>query len=73
MKLQIGMDSMLKLLREFINQTGFAVRKLHDPRKLLLKSGNSFASADTEVKRLTLLAKCQCLVADVTNPTAYKP
>jgi hypothetical protein len=25
MKLQIGMDSMLKLLREFINQTGFAV------------------------------------------------
>jgi hypothetical protein len=25
MKLQIGMDSMLKLLREYINQTGFAV------------------------------------------------
>ena len=25
MKLQIGMDSMLKLLREFINQTGFAL------------------------------------------------
>ncbi len=25
MKLQIGMDSMLKLLREFITQTGFAV------------------------------------------------
>ncbi len=25
MKLQIGMDSMLKLLREFIIQTGFAV------------------------------------------------
>ncbi len=25
MKLQIGMDSMLKLLREFINQIGFAV------------------------------------------------
>ncbi len=25
MKLEIGMDSMLKLLREFINQTGFAV------------------------------------------------
>jgi hypothetical protein len=27
MKLQIGMDSMLKLLQEFINQTGFAVQK----------------------------------------------
>jgi hypothetical protein len=26
MKLQIGMDLMLKLLREFINQTGFAVQ-----------------------------------------------
>ncbi len=27
MKLKIGMDSMLKLLREFINQTGFAVHR----------------------------------------------
>ncbi len=30
MKLQIGMDSMLKLLRKFINQTGFAVWLVED-------------------------------------------
>ncbi len=44
MKLQIGMDSMLKLLREFINQTGFAVQSLVSLTGWEPISGSHFSS-----------------------------
>jgi hypothetical protein len=53
MKLQIGMDSMLKLLREFINQTGFAVRWLYNISKPNLFLNNQAENGSLTLKTTT--------------------